>query len=619
MKIKALFFLLFGALVLFSLNAKQIIGSSEYRFSDNETFVQAKKRCMELAKRDAVEKFATYINSETVVKNMMLDSDEITARSLGIVKNVVILKDSVDRASSFIFYKIKGEIDENEVMKLLKEKSGTSSISSKIKDFLLSADKAERTLRIGDALKYYYWALLLLKNDTSLNDKMRYEEFDNRLLSIALPERIENIFFSLKYEVDEINNSANGKVKNIALWVSYNSKPVSCIDFKYYTGDGWSNYIKVRNGLGVVEIYGSSAKSLKKLWINTEYRYDNKSKFDNDVKQAVKKNSHIPFSSSKFKVNLIVRNKKKSNIDALIDCKNNKVVDKKLINIVKIDEHIAIVKKVIKAIKSQKYFSAKKYFTESGFEAFNDIIMYGNAKIVLDNPTLKFSKIALGSDKNFTVVRSVPMCFSFPRNDTKFVENVVFTFANNDDNKIDALSFALSDVAISDIMSKPQKFASKDEKYQLLQFMEFYKTAYCLKQLNYIKSVFADNALIIVGKILKKGKNIGEMYDRIGNENVKYIKMNKTTYISHLKKVFNSNEFVNIHFEENEVKKVNGKKVYGIQIKQNYYSQNYSDEGYLFLMMDLSDTTKPKIYVRSWQPQKNKDGSVIDLGDFRIN
>jgi hypothetical protein len=77
---------------------------------------------------------------------------------------------------------------------------------------------------------------------------------------------------------------------------------------------------------------------------------------------------------------------------------------------------------------------------------------------------------------------------------------------------------------------------------------------------------------------------------------------------------------VNINFEENIVKKVNGdEKIYGIQIKQDYYSATYADKGYLFLMIDLNDSINPKIYVRTWQPEKNPDGSVYGLNDFEIN
>ena len=84
--------------------------------------------------------------------------------------------------------------------------------------------------------------------------------------------------------------------------------------------------------------------------------------------------------------------------------------------------------------------------------------------------------------------------------------------------------------------------------------------------------------------------------------------------------MFASNEYVNIQFEDNLVTKVNGDdKIYGIQIRQYYYSTNYADQGYLFLMIDLNDSINPKIYVRTWQPEKNPDGSIFGLSDFRMN
>jgi hypothetical protein len=35
-------------------------------------------------------------------------------------------------------------------------------------------------------------------------------------------------------------------------------------------------------------------------------------------------------------------------------------------------------------------------------------------------------------------------------------------------------------------------------------------------------------------------------------------------------------------------------------------------------MIDLNDTLNPKIYVRTWQPQKNPDGSIYGLADFHF-
>lgn len=63
-------------------------------------------------------------------------------------------------------------------------------------------------------------------------------------------------------------------------------------------------------------------------------------------------------------------------------------------------------------------------------------------------------------------------------------------------------------------------------------------------------------------------------------------------------------------------KRDNETNVYGINIKQNYSSSTYADQGYLFQMVDLKDSNRPVIYVRAWQPEKFDDGRVIDLSDF---
>lgn len=198
------------------------------------------------------------------------------------------------------------------------------------------------------------------------------------------------------------------------------------------------------------------------------------------------------------------------------------------------------------------------------------------------------------------------------------MENVVFTF--NKEGKIDALAFALSNQTVHDILRHSSAFGTVGDKYTLIRFMENYKTAYSLKRLPYIASVFSDNALIIVGTVFKPAKSIDNMYSSIGEKAVRYQKYTKKEYITRLANVFKSNPYINIDFENATVKKVNGKdKIYGIQIAQHYYSSDYDDFGYLFLMIDLNDSLNPTIYVRTWQPRKNPDGSIYGLNDFKIN
>ncbi|MBN2789096.1 MAG: PorT family protein [Candidatus Delongbacteria bacterium] len=294
-----LFFLIFT--MLLSAKIVTIEGEYTYAYSDDETLVQAKKKCLDFAKRDALEKFATYISSESVYKDYMTEKDEVVARSLGVLKNLVINEENIDKANSTIFYKVTAEIDEDEVLKKLEKKQETNTMNVKIKDFVKSGMNAESQLRIGDALKYYYWALLLVKSEPK-SASLKCEELDDRLLTISLPEKINSILTSLEFTFKDVSESK--KYKYLGFEIKYKGAKVNNLQLTYFNGDVWSNPVKVRDGEGSIELFGDAAESITKLSLQTDYMYEEQCNYDHNVKQALKKVSHIPFSSAKFKVKI---------------------------------------------------------------------------------------------------------------------------------------------------------------------------------------------------------------------------------------------------------------------------------------------------------------------------
>ena len=44
-----------------------------------------------------------------------------------------------------------------------------------------------------------------------------------------------------------------------------------------------------------------------------------------------------------------------------------------------------------------------------------------------------------------------------------------------------------------------------------------------------------------------------------------------------------------------------------MQLKQDYVSKTYGDQGYLFLFIDFNDPDKPLIHIRTWQPERNPE------------
>jgi len=260
----------------------------------------------------------------------------------------------------------------------------------------------------------------------------------------------------------------------------------------------------------------------------------------------------------------------------------------------------------MEAINTGKYEKAEPLFTDEGYEVYTKLITYGKAR-VLSNDSVRIVRL-----NNTVICRGPRMSFGFNNNNNrKFVEDVVFHF--NPDGKIETLSFGLNEQAIASIIYR--KTWSEAERLTIINFLEHYKTAYALKRLDFISSIFADDALIITGSMVKVKPNIENPFQ--GNAIVKYNRYNKVQYIKALEQTFASNEFINIGFEESNIRK-GGKEgdMYGIQIKQNYYSTNYGDQGYLFLLLDFKNPDEPLIHVRTWQPQKNSDGSIYGIEDF---
>jgi ABC-type oligopeptide transport system substrate-binding subunit len=104
---------------------------------------------------------------------------------------------------------------------------------------------------------------------------------------------------------------------------------------------------------------------------------------------------------------------------------------------------------------------------------------------------------------------------------------------------------------------------------------------------------------------------------RFNTAKVETNRYTKAQYMQQLGQVFKSNEYVNLQFSNVSIKKAGrGGEIYGIQLKQDYFSASYGDTGYLFVMVDLNDAERPTIYVRTWQPEKDPDFGIYDISNF---
>ncbi len=187
--------------------------------------------------------------------------------------------------------------------------------------------------------------------------------------------------------------------------------------------------------------------------------------------------------------------------------------------------------------------------------------------------------------------------------------------------KIEDLYFGLENQRYGNLLRAGRTVKEFRRRQIILDFIENYRTAYNRKDIDYIEKVFSDNALIIVGHIIEVKHNSNDfLKNSLEEKKVKLVHLNKTQYISNLKKVFKNNSFIKIGFKDIEIyKHPKYERIYGVTLRQNWTSSNYSDQGYLFLMIDFKDEQNPIIHVRTWQPEKyTTEDEVFSLGDFEI-
>ena len=488
-------------------------------------------------------------------------------------------------------------IHKDELEKVFKERE------DRILSYVYTAQNAERECRIDDALRNYYWALCLLKSLQHPNAVKIDHDGVKQTLTVWIPEQINSILVGIKTDIAKVEDNV------VDLLITYKGKPVTSLDFRFMDGMNYSFVNSAKDGLSEIELHPGTPTD--KLQIKYEYEFAGQMRQDRELEMVSEVFNPTPFPKS----TVVINGPKKKEMKA------TQVKFEETVKSMGVAGHATtvqesasadlsqIVGNIVTAIKTKKYDSVRDYFTDDGFGMFTRLINYGTATI-LGNPSLNFYKLG-----ERVICRSVPMKFAFKNNNRSFVEDVTFTFGA--DKKIESIAFGLDKAARDDIFNREAAGWTDSIRMVIATFLENYKTAFALKRADYIKSIFDDDAIIIVGHVIKKAQKTAENEKYLDNEMVKHTRMSKQEYIRNVERSFKSNQFINIRFTDNDVKKMGvGADTYGIQIHQDYYSSTYSDTGYLFLMVDLNDIDQPCIKVRTWQPKRDPNiNSSFDKSD----
>lgn len=549
----------------------------------------------EAALADLIQKISVTVHSDFTSKERELNQDGnvtsdaeyqsiIRSYSTATLTNVktIVLKPEPD--ASVFLYIAKSEIDRI-----------FESRVAKAKEFVGNAGEALKNGQIDDALRYYYWSYCLVKSLRYPNEAKIFVDGQERSLLAWLPTRIDDVMGKVKVQ------SRRTADNTYEITATYDGRPVRSMDYTYFDGVDNSPVYSILDGKGLVELRPGMAMDAVQLKL--EYEFRGLSRNDSEVEAVVGAMKPAVYRRAYHRVALDGAASPEESTST--DVNGSMQSPLALTDMGTLGT--AVMKPVMQALRSGSIEQCRKKFTAEGWEEFSKLMGYGKVTLMDDIHLDYFA------DGDCVVCRGLPVSCRFNRGRV-FNEKLSF-YIDSNSKQITHVAMGLGREAMNDVVLGHLDWSEKS-RTRIVGFLEDYRTAYATKNLEYLDKVFDDNAVIVLGKRLQVAPQLNkEGY--MNNHRVQFTQLTKREFLRNLRRQFQSKDYINLHFSQNRIYQLQkGVERYGIEIKQDYYSSNYGDTGYLTLIFDLTNPDQPVIHVRTWQEQPDPNFGVVSPADF---
>lgn len=549
----------------------------------------------EAALADLIQNISVTVHSDFTSKERELNQDGnvtsdaeyqsiIRSYSTATLTNVktIVLKPEPD--ASVFLYIAKSEIDRI-----------FESRVAKAKEFVGNADEALKNGQIDDALRYYYWSYCLVKSLRYPNEAKIFVDGQERSLLAWLPTRIDDVMGKVKVQ------SRRTADNTYEITATYDGRPVRSMDYTYFDGVDNSPVYSILDGKGLVELRPGMAMDAVQLKL--EYEFRGLSRNDSEVEAVVGVMKPAVYRRAYHRVALDGAASPAESTST--DVNGSMQSPLALTDMGTLGT--AVMKPVMQALRSGSIEQCRKKFTAEGWEEFSKLMGYGKVTLMDDIHLDYFA------DGDCVVCRGLPVSCRFNRGRV-FNEKLSF-YIDSNSKQITHVAMGLGREAMNDVVLGHLDWSEKS-RTRIVGFLEDYRTAYATKNLEYLDKVFDDNAVIVLGKRLQVAPQLNkEGY--MNNHRVQFTQLTKREFLRNLRRQFQSKDYINLHFSQNRIYQLQkGVERYGIEIKQDYYSSNYGDTGYLTLIFDLTNPDQPVIHVRTWQEQPDPNFGVVSPADF---
>ena len=501
-----------------------------------------------------------------------------------------------------------------------------------ISDIYFKAHDMELSGNMGFALKWYYFAAILMN---SLPDE--FIEQDGVNFTTDIPERINGILQGITFSyIGSDIPSQDEKIVNFSL--SYGKKTVKYLAFTFWDG---SNQVDVdcRDGKASVCLYGGAVnfnkldvqlkysfyecidefKSVAELWdIVQKPMFKNRVSLPIGMKDSTEQTTELAEETSVGYGSVTISDDS-SHVAGVTINENGITVSLTTEKECPVQDQIAKETfDFLMALKSGETAKLCDHYSGDGFLGaklarifeFNNLIL-GNSNIEAD----------LNETSDGWEVRYIDVVNRYSSLERQSIEFIVLDF----DGKgiLKDVNFGIMESLYDEFVEQAKYGDDWGNRQIIIKFVEKYRTAYLNRDISTIESIFSDDAVIIVGRIrtTKNDRMKDVRYNPLSDDqpDVEYLRFTKQEYLERQKSLFMVNEDIFLGFSSFKItRKNNMPSVYGVEMRQHYNSSIYSDEGHLFLLIDFN-VTLPQIYVRAWQPQEWDEAMLVTASNFFIH
>ncbi len=541
----------------------------------------------------------------------------VNSYSNATLKDVKFLKQPVSSGIEVFAY-----MEKSEVTKMFQERKKL------VCDIYDKAMEFEADVDIANALKYYYFSIILMN---SIPDKT--VEYQNKNLLIEIPLRLNALINNTKFKL-VADKKISEKERELQFEIMTFGKPIRKLDFSCWDGVSQVNVSAV-DGAGIFRLIGASA-SFDKIDLAIKYQYYESREEIKEVadlwgfvvKPSFKNSQNVPLSVSKPTAVVtppvpapVPASSEQPKAAAIPTVKQSGTkFSIELRDREKSPKSSAIAVNTVKFLEVLDRKSAEQIKKEYGADPFlmeklTSLIKYNNPIPIDQSALADLNKTATGWE-----VRKLRVLTSYPSLNRQATEYLILDFDEN--GSFYDINFGTVEQLYDQFVEQGNFGNDWGNRQTIVKFIEKYRSAFLTRNMGMLDSMFAEEAVIIVGRELKKGKKSDNyQYSKMteSQPDIQYVQYTKKQYLENQKKAFKNQKDIFLGYSTFKINKKNNMPgTYGISMKQFYAATTYADEGHLFLLVDFLQD-QPQIYVRSWQPHEWNEDAMIKLANFKLN